>query len=310
VDALSDVLNTIHFKSTVYCHADLTAPWGLKLGSHPGHVGFMMLMRGGCLLELEGTPGYISMAAGDLVISPMGAAYSIKDAEVSPVVDLMCVLTPEAAAKKKISIGGGGTLTNMILGCFEFQTSTQNPLLNSLPDILHVKAEDLQSEPWLDMTFRFLGAETLNEREGASVVISRLADLLFIQGVRAHISMLKDCPQSTGWLKALADPQIGRALSLIHANPEIPWTVASLATAVSMSRSSFAARFTQLMQTSPLDYVTSWRMQKAEDLLREGAINPSQIASLIGYQSEAAFRKAFKRETGQTPGAIRKTLSA
>jgi AraC-like DNA-binding protein len=309
VDALSDVLNTIHFKSTVYCHAELTAPWGVRMNSHPGHVGFLMVMRGGCLLEREGQSGYTSMAAGDLVLSPMGAAYSIKDAPVSPVVDLMSVITPEAAAKKKLVLGGGGTSTNLILGCSEFQTSGQNPFFNSLPDILHVKAEDLQSEPWLDMTFRFLAAETSNERQGASVIISRLADLLFIQGVRAYISRLKDCPQSTGWLKALADPQIGQALSLIHANPESPWTVALLAAAVSMSRSSFAARFTQLMQTSPVEYVTSWRMQKAEDLLKQGSINPSEIASLIGYQSEAAFRKAFKRETGVTPGAVRKTVS-
>jgi transcriptional regulator GlxA family with amidase domain len=160
------------------------------------------------------------------------------------------------------------------------------------------------------MTFRFLAAETSNERQGGSVVINRLADLLFIQGVRAHISKLKECPVSTGWLKAIADPQIGRALSLIHANPESPWTVASLAAAVNMSRSSFAARFSQLMQTSPVDYITSWRMQKAEDLLRQGNVYPAEIAALIGYQSEAAFRKAFKRETGSTPGAVRKAVTA
>ena len=142
------------------------------------------------------------------------------------------------------------------------------------------------------------------------MVISRLTDLLFIQGVRAHISQIKKCPETTGWLKAIADPQIGQALSLIHASPEAPWTVASLATSVSMSRSSFAARFSQLMNTSPVDYVTSWRMQKAEELLRQGVVNPSEIAPLIGYQSEAAFRKAFKRETGQTPGNMRRQITA
>ena len=308
MDALSDVLNTIHFKGTVYCHADLTAPWGLNFQSYPGHVGFLMLVRGGCLLEIEGQQA-ISMGAGDLVLSPMGKGYCIKDTAESDAVDFMEVITSNGTNNKKITWGGNGTKSSLIIGCFQFETSMHNPLLTSLPEILYVKAEELESEPWLDMTFRFLAAETSADRQGTSAIISRLADLLFIQGVRAHISQLKECPKSTGFLKAIADPQIGKAISLIHANPEAPWTVASLAAAVNMSRSSFAARFTQLMNTSPVDYVTSWRMQKAEDLLSQGHVNPSEIAPLIGYQSEAAFRKAFKRETGRTPGTVRKAVS-
>jgi transcriptional regulator GlxA family with amidase domain len=136
-----------------------------------------------------------------------------------------------------------------------------------------------------------------------------LTDLLFIQAIRAHISQVKDCPNSTGWLKAVADPQIGRALNLIHENPQAPWTVASLADEVSMSRSSFAARFTELLEISPLSYVTSWRMQKAQEMLRQGADNLADIANRTGYQSEAAFRKAFKRETGQAPGSFRRALT-
>ena len=196
------------------------------------------------------------------------------------------------------------------MGCFEFETSAKNPLVASLPELLYVKAEDLRSEPWLETTFQFLASEAATSRQGSDIVVSRLTDLLFIQAVRAHISDIKNCPKTNNFLKAIGDPQIGRALALIHENPQAPWTVASLADAVSMSRSSFAARFHELIDESPLSYVTSWRMQKAQELIRSGADNLAEIATLIGYQSEAAFRKAFKRETGSAPGVFKRAAQA
>ena len=125
MDALSDVLNTIHFKGTVYCHADFTAPWGLRFSAYVGHVGFLMVMRGGCLLQIEGQQASISMGAGDLVLSPIGVGYSIKDAPDSPVIDFSDAVTPQHKANKKLILGGGGSLSNLILGCFEFQTSAK-----------------------------------------------------------------------------------------------------------------------------------------------------------------------------------------
>jgi len=309
MDCLSDVLSTVHFTGTIYCQAEFSAPWGLRLGAYPGHTGFIMVVRGGCLLEVNGqTP--ISMGPGDLMLSLMATGYEIKDTAGSPVVNLEDVGKNCQGQNKQLTLGGGGTKTTLIMGCFEFQTVGKNPhpVLSALPKLLYVKAEDLQSEPYLHTTFSFLAAETASDRPGSDIVVNRLTDLLFVQAIRAHISQVKNCPKSTGWLKAIADPQIGKALSLIHETPAAPWTVASLADAVSMSRSSFAAKFTALMDTSPLDYVTSWRMQKAQELLRDGAENLAEIASRTGYQSEPAFRKAFKRETGQAPGSFRKAL--
>jgi AraC-like DNA-binding protein len=305
MDCLSDALSTVHFKSTIYCQAEFTSPWGLQLDAYPGHTGFLMLVRGGCLLDIPGRSP-LSMAAGDLLLNRMTTGYTMKDAPQSPVIGLTEAMIDADRRGKSLKLGGGGAPTTAIMGCFEFETGTNNPLINALPSLLYVKAENLQSEPWLDTTFRFLAAETATERQGSAIVVSRLTDLLFIQAIRAHISQVKDCPNSTGWLKAVADPQIGRALNLIHENPQAPWTVASLADAVSMSRSSFAARFTELIDTSPLNYVTSWRMQKAQEMLRQGADNLADIANRTGYQSEAAFRKAFKRETGQAPGSFRR----
>ncbi|MBU6454318.1 MAG: AraC family transcriptional regulator [Cyanobacteria bacterium REEB67] len=314
MDCLSDVLSTVHFKGTIFCQADFTSPWGLQVGPYPTHTGFLMMIRGGCRLEILGQEP-IFMGPGDLVLTHMSNSYTIQDQESSAVIGLQEAMEksaclPEDAAKprgKYLKLGGGGAPTSMVMGCFEFDTNINNPMINALPPLLYVRAENLQSEPWLDTTFRFLAAEAASERQGSAIVISRLTDLLFIQALRAHMSQVKNCPNSSGWLKAVADPQIGKALSLIHENPESPWTVASLADAVSMSRSSFAARFQDLLQTSPLSYVTSWRMQKAQEMLRQGADNLADVAGKIGYQSEAAFRKAFKRETGQAPGSFRRS---
>jgi AraC family transcriptional regulator, alkane utilization regulator len=314
MDCLSDVLSTVHFKGTIFCQADFTSPWGLKVGPYATHTGFLMMIRGGCRLEITGQKP-IFMGPGDLVLTQMSNSYTIKDQESSAAIDLNDAMekskgssgTGAKAEGKHLKLGGGGAPTSMVMGCFEFDTNINNPLINALPSLLYVKAEDLQSEPWLDTTFRFLAAEAASERQGSTIVMSRLTDLLFIQALRAHISQVKNCPTSSGWLKAVADPQIGKALSLIHENPEAPWTVASLADAVSMSRSSFAARFQELLETSPLSYVTSWRMQKAQEMLRQGADNLADVAGRIGYQSEAAFRKAFKRETGQAPGSFRRS---
>jgi AraC-like DNA-binding protein len=149
-----------------------------------------------------------------------------------------------------------------------------------------------------------LACETSSERPGAQTVVSRLADVIFIQIVRGHLASLGG--QGTGWLAALADPQVGAALSLLHRSPETAWTVQALAQHVAMSRSAFAARFTRLVGDPPLHYLTRWRMQKAAGLLREGHSTIAQVAEAVGYDSEAAFSKAFKRAQGAAPGAYRR----
>jgi AraC-like DNA-binding protein len=309
MDCLSDVLSTVHFKGTIYCQAEFTAPWGLSVGPYPGHTGFLMMVRGSCLIEVTGQTPF-TLASGDLFLTPLGNGYTIKDAADSPAQSLEEVIALSCSGNrqnKQLKFGGGGTPATMIMGCFEFDTNAENPLIKALPAVLFVKAEDLASEPWLDTTFRFLAAETASDRQGSAIVISRLTDLLFIQAIRAHISQMSGCSESTGWFRAIADSQIGQALNLIHEKPEAPWTVASLAAAVNMSRSSFAARFAELVETGPLEYITSWRMQKAQELLRQNNLSLAEISVLTGYQSEPAFRKAFKRVIGEAPGRFRKS---
>ena len=160
---------------------------------------------------------------------------------------------------------------------------------------------------WIASTLRFMAAEAREPRLGGETVITRLADILVIQAIRAWIE--QDPAAQTGWLGALRDPQIGRAISLIHRDPARTWTVASLADEVAMSRSAFAARFAELVGEPPMHYVTRWRMHAAVTWLREGDATLGELALRLGYQSEAAFSRAFKRFMGLSPGAVRRTTA-
>jgi AraC-like DNA-binding protein len=157
---------------------------------------------------------------------------------------------------------------------------------------------------WLETSLQFMASEMASGQPGAETVVSRLADILFVQAVRAHLAQGR--AGATGWLRAIVDPRIGPALSLIHQRPEEPWTVEALASRVAMSRSAFAARFTALVEEPPLTYLTRWRMHRATRLLRTSPANVGEIAARVGYEAEAAFNKAFKRWIGVPPGAYRR----
>jgi transcriptional regulator GlxA family with amidase domain len=183
-----------------------------------------------------------------------------------------------------------------------------HPLLPVLPKVIALRARDGHAAAWLAPTLSFLAAEAGTELPGARTVVSRLADILFIQVVRAHLGSAPE--QVSGWLGALRDPQIGSALGCMHEDPAHPWTVEALAQRVAMSRSTFAARFAEIVGEPPLHYLTRWRMQKARSLLREGRVPLSEVAARVGYDSEAAFSKAFKRAVGEAPGAYRRASRA
>lgn len=310
MDCLSDALNGIRFKGTIYCQTEFRGPWGLRFPGWPSHVSFFMLLRGSCLITVEGIAEPFTLAGGELILTPRGAGCTLQDAAGSPTELITDVRAEPPKSGEIFKYGGDGALSSMVMGCFELDSYGKNPLIASLPGAIYLKAQHLQSEPWLETTLRFLAAETSETRPGSDILRSRLTDMLFIQTIRAFMTQVKNCNESGGWLKALSDPDIGPALSLIHANPESPWTVASLASAVGMSRTSFATKFTSLVTDSPIDYLTSWRMQRALRLMIQGEDNLGTIAGAVGYTSEAAFAKAFKREIGEAPGGFRKKLLA
>lgn len=199
--------------------------------------------------------------------------------------------------------GGGGAPTTIVSGFLSFDSASLRPITQLLPSLILVKADQAQTLA-LHNTVRMLAAEMEVQSPGSEVVANRLAEVLFIQTLRAHIaSGAESC--KLGWLRAIFDPQIGAALQAVHADVNGSWTVETLAAAAGMSRSAFAVRFKELLGQTPLDYVTEWRMQKAVLLLKEEDKKLVEVAQSVGYESDAAFSKAFKRVVGVTPGEYR-----
>lgn len=195
--------------------------------------------------------------------------------------------------------GGGGSRTDMVCGAVRFDHPAARTVVDLLPAILHIPASPLGDR--LQTVLRLMAAEVEELRPGGEAVVTRLADVLVVQAIRSWLDTAR-----TGWLGALHDPQIGRALALVHRDPARDWTVASLAAQLPMSRSAFAARFTALVGEPAMQYVTRWRMHMAIDGLQGGDATVSEMAGRLGYRSEAAFSRAFKRVVGVAPGSVRR----
>ena len=207
-----------------------------------------------------------------------------------------------------ISYGGGGVPTTIISGWFRFSATSVKPLTRLLPPLILVKADQAQSLA-LHATLNMLASEMAELAPGSELLVNRLADLLFLHSIRAHIGSQSETCKS-GLLRAIFDSQIGAALNSMHEKVEHPWTVGSLAAACGMSRSAFAVRFKELVGETPLEYLTSWRMQKATALLQKGDKKLFEVAKSVGYDSDAAFSKAFKRIVGITPRHYRRSTGS
>ena len=202
-----------------------------------------------------------------------------------------------------VSYGGRGAVTTLVCGGLRLEDHATNPLFSILPAYIHVRSQNRQSMPWLQAIVKLVKAEASANRVAAEAVITRLSEILFIQAVRAYLCTFGD--GKAGWLGALKDPQIGQALALIQRQPGESWTVESLASRVSLSRSAFSAKFKQMVGEPPMQYLTRVRLTKAAALLRTHPATLVEIALSIGYDSEVAFSKAFKRYFGMAPGAYR-----
>lgn len=306
MDVLSDVLETVRSKDLRIARAELSAPWGFKVADSDGEAALYVVTGGAGWLEAEGLERPLRLETGDMVLLPSGLAHALRD-DPSSTANPLESLGSLPAEGSRVAVG---PTTRLVAGRFRLEDRATHPLLSVLPNVLHVKGVEGRPARWLDALLGLLTEELGAERPAGRIVIGRLSDLLFVEAVRAHLATLAGDQAAAGWLKALVDPQIGPALALVHEKPEAPWTVASLAHSVAMSRSAFAFRFTQLVGESPLQYVTRWRMQKAAELLRTGRATLVEIADLVGYESEAAFSKAYKRWVGASPGAYRRAAQA
>ena len=258
---------------------------------------FAMLSRGNCWLSVEGIEEPIPLTGGDCFLLARGTSIVLRDSpRTRPRLTFHEI---GARANGNVALcGGGGAPTTIVCGSLSFDHASLKPIPQLLPNFILMKAEQARTLA-LHNTVQSLASEMAEQAPGSEVVATRLAEVLVIQLLRAHIA--SGPARYKGWLRAVFDPQIGTALSAIHDSVNTPWTVESLAEAAGMSRSAFAVRFKELLGQTPLEYVTEWRMQKAMQLLRQRDKKLIHVARSVGYESDAAFSKAFKRVVGANP---------
>jgi AraC-like DNA-binding protein len=303
-DCMSDVLETLRFQGAVFCRSELTAPWGFSVLGRE-FASFHLVSRGRCCLDVDGLKERIWLAEGDLVMLPTGRAHTVRDAPSSPATRLEELIAGAGGdVSGTLRSGGGGALTVLTCGGFHFEDRARNPLLASLPPIIHLRRQTLAMDNWLTLTLAFLTQEAESHRAGAMSTLIRLADLIFIEAVRTYFSA-PGTPKH-GLAAALRDPRIGTAIVSMHRQLEAKWDVRRLARHAGMSRAAFAERFKGLVGESPFSYLTRCRMSRATMLLSSSLVPLSQLASRVGYDSEASFGRAFKRATGVSPAAYRR----
>jgi len=303
MDALTDILNTLRLSSSLYFRTELTSPWGVEVPVKEKVARFHIVIRGQCWLQVDGDEG-IYMSNGDLAIIPHGAPHTLADAATTNIRPLSDVLDEVAySGQGPLVYGGGGAGCCLVCGEFSFDDLGNHPLLENLPQKLYISGNESYNTQWLDNAMGFIGHEAAKLEPGAHAIIDRLSEIILIQVIRATLEATEE---SIPFLSAFTDSRINRVLSAIHANPANNWSVENMGQLVNMSRSSFSNRFTELAKMTPLQYVIFVRLQKASRLLSETSIPLVTVAESIGYQSEASFSQAFKKQYGMRPGEFRR----
>lgn len=288
-DLLSEILGGMQLHASVYANPTVCGDWQVDGSDHAG-AQFHLISRGSCYLHLDSEPEPRALRGGDLCVFPRGGWH---------------LLTPERTPRapgSRAGEPGAGPSTNLVCGAFELDAGTPAALLDALPDVIVVPAE--QVDAGFRNLLQLLADESLSARPGAKVVMDRLADALLVMVLRHHLG---DATQvSRGILAAIADARLGRALLAMHQRPGESWSLSMLAERAGMSRTAFVARFTQVLASTPIAYLTGVRMAEAQRLFNDPNHSVARVAGLLGYQTEAAFRRAFKRVTGESPGRIRR----
>jgi AraC-like DNA-binding protein len=317
-DALSDVLKAVRLEGAVYLNAEFTAPWCIRgeLGvasvrerlAGAEHVAFFhFVTEGACKVRLAEGGEVLEALAGDLILFPQEGRHLMgTDLHLAPM-ESSATLTPNPSSDARLfhmSYGGGGTATRFICGYLACNRTLFRPLLDALPRMLRIRVPDGQAAALLRELFRAGVRESSASQPGANSMLAKLAELLFVEALRSYIGTLP--PNGKGWLAGVRDAHVGRALALLHGDPAKAWTVDDLAREVALSRSALAERFAELVGESPMQYLMRWRLALAAQILRAGREPIARIAEQSGYESEAAFSRAFKREFGAPPAAWRK----
>ena len=313
MDVLSEVFAAVRFSGGVFLDAEFTAPWCIVSqvgpeefdaeGRMPAHlIAYHYVIDGRLLIRVEDGPP-LAVLAGEIVLLPRNDPHVLgSTVDLRPAIIDDQVQAPGEGTPAVLRYGGGGEPTHIICGYLGSDTP-DNLLLQALPPVLKLGVRDGAGGAWMETSFRHAAAEFAVSSSGSSVVLGRLAELLFVEGVRRYVAALPE--GQSGWLAGLRDRLVGRALALLHGRVAHPWTTEELAREVGLSRSAFAERFTSLVGVPPMRYLANWRLQLAAVRLRESAAATAQIAADVGYESDAAFNRAFKRAFDTTPAAWR-----
>lgn len=303
-DAFGEIFHLLKLTGTFYCQSRLTAPWGIAVPAMPDVMTFLVVTRGRCYLRQGGAPN-MALAQGDFLLLTAGKAHEVlsdPNCTATPLDQLP--VEPVSEVYETLSFGGGGETTQLMYGVMRPDHAASSILMALLPDQLHISRWSQSSTAWLQGTMQFIADEAQEQRPGGEMVITRLADVLVIEAIRTWLNTRGGA--ESGWVRAVRDPQIGRALVQIHQCPDKDWSVHSLAQVAGMSRSAFSAKFTNLIDMSVKRYLTMWRMHLARDHLLRTTQPISAIAAELGYSSEPTFHRAFKRVFGIPPGAVRR----
>jgi AraC-like DNA-binding protein len=320
MDVLSDVLRAVRLTGAIYFDIDASSPW---VGESPGtaeiaaavmpeaeHViSFHAIVSGSCWAALgDGTGPAQQMNAGDVVVFPGGAPNVMSSSpgargEPNP---LAMYYRPigHHLPFALIHGGGGDERTRLICGYLGCDARPFNPLLATLPAMMCAR-RPADSSGWVTDLFRLALAEGGSGRAGGETILAKLSELMFVEVIRRHLESLPE--GSRGWLSGLRDPHVGAALRLIHARPAEDWTLERLAREVGLSRTTFAGRFSHYVEVSPMQYLARWRLQLAGRLLEQPGVSIAQAGAEVGYESEAAFNRAFKKQVGVPPGSWRRS---
>ncbi len=326
-DTLSDLLRTVRLRGAVFYYIHGISPW-VAAAPPPAEIlpaimpraehlmEFHGVVEGSCWAAVVGQPPK-RLEAGDVILSPQGDPHVVSSAPGMPVPQvnrdvyfsprppqLPYALSLQGSELTTARLDGGGRdSATVVCGFLGLDARPFNPLLASLPRVLHVPGATLGPDSWVSSFLRAAVVESSHRRAGGEAVLERMSEMLFVEVLRRYIDTLPT--EHTGWLAAMHDPSIGRVLALLHDKPDTPWTLERLADEAAMSRSTLHERFVHFIGQPPIQYLTQWRMQVASRLLRDTSAKLIEVALGVGYESEAAFSRAFKRVVGVAPGAWR-----
>jgi len=330
-DALSDLLRCIRLRGAVFFHIDCAGAWvtespptsriAARIMPDSEHVmAYHVVLTGSGWAGIAGERP-VRVEAGDVVVFPHGDAHCIAGAAglrapaaagylSEPLPSQLPFMVRQEGARRRASAGdpAGGSAATLLCGFLGCETRPFNPLISALPPMIHARAAQFSDHSWSAQLARLAAAEARSKRPGGEAVLERMSEMMFVDVLRQHLERIPQ--EHTGWLAGLRDRHVGKVLGLIHARPGEAWTLDSLASHAGLSRSALHERFVQLMQQPPMQYLKCWRMQLASRLLSESSAKLAAIARDCGYESEAAFSRAFKHAVGLPPATWRRQRAA